>query len=125
VITGLDAVTNDLGRLALDQAWYRQQAIAANIANHATPGYKALRVDFETVVAEIGSQIRSGASDGQILETIDRARGRMRLEATDAPVQLDEQMVELTKNSLHYLSVLTAIEKYGSIKSVAVRGESR
>jgi len=40
---------------ALDGVWQRQRAIANNIANHETPGYKAIKVDFE---ASLEQEIR-------------------------------------------------------------------
>jgi flagellar basal-body rod protein FlgB len=40
---------------ALDGVWQRQKAIAANIANQETPGYKAVKVSFE---AELENQVK-------------------------------------------------------------------
>ena len=125
MISELDAVTNALGRLALDQAWMRQQVIASNIANHATPGYRTARLDFENVLTEVDKALQTGLSEPAALERIEAARSSMQPRSTDEPVALDQEMVALTKNSLHYLATLAALEKYGSLKGIAIRGESR
>lgn len=50
-----DSVTSAMLQKALDGVWQRQRAIANNIANHETPGYKAIKVDFE---ASLEQEIR-------------------------------------------------------------------
>lgn len=47
-----DSITYALMKRALDGTWQRQKAISANIANHETPGYKAVKVDFEKALAD-------------------------------------------------------------------------
>jgi len=42
-----DTITSAILQKALDGTWQRQRAISNNIANHETPGYKAIKVDFE------------------------------------------------------------------------------
>jgi flagellar basal-body rod protein FlgB len=42
-----DSLTSAILHRALDGTWQRQRAIANNIANHETPGYKAMKVNFE------------------------------------------------------------------------------
>lgn len=42
-----DSITSAILQRALDGSWQRQRAISNNIANHETPGYKAIKVDFE------------------------------------------------------------------------------
>lgn len=42
-----DTIANALVQKALDGTWQRQRAISNNIANHETPGYKAIKVSFE------------------------------------------------------------------------------
>jgi flagellar basal-body rod protein FlgB len=42
-----DSLPSAILQRALDGTWQRQRAIANNIANHETPGYKAIKVSFE------------------------------------------------------------------------------
>ncbi len=50
-----DSITSAMLQKALDGVWQRQRAISNNIANHETPGYKAIKVDFE---ASLEQEIR-------------------------------------------------------------------
>lgn len=54
----LDSVTNTALTSALDGLAARQRAIADNIANVNTPGYRAQRVAFEDALA---SSVRAGS----------------------------------------------------------------
>ncbi len=45
---------------ALDGTWQRQRAIANNIANHETPGYKAIKVNFEDSLERELKKLESG-----------------------------------------------------------------
>lgn len=58
---GNDSVTAMLQK-ALDGTWERQKAIANNIANQETPGYKAQKVSFEDAL-EREMKNYAGASD--------------------------------------------------------------
>ena len=49
---GLEAITTAALGLALDAASLRQQAIAANLANHGAEGYVAQKLDFESQMQE-------------------------------------------------------------------------
>ncbi|MDD2189661.1 MAG: flagellar basal body rod protein FlgB [Eubacteriales bacterium] len=42
-----ESLTSAILQRALDGTWQRQRAISGNIANYDTPGYKALKVNFE------------------------------------------------------------------------------
>ena len=49
-----DSITAALYQKALDGTWQRQKATSNNIANSETPGYKAIKVNFEdSLKAEI------------------------------------------------------------------------
>jgi len=102
-----------LARLALDAASLRQQAIAHNIANANTPGYVPLGVNFEQQLA-----FARGASGGSVPASVKPfiepdTSGTTR-------VALDMEMVKLTQNTVHYQSLLKALDKRGSIIATAV-----
>jgi flagellar basal-body rod protein FlgB len=50
-----ESVTASMMQRALDGVWQRQKAIAGNIANQETPGYKAVKVSFEK---ELENQVK-------------------------------------------------------------------
>ncbi|HPO04039.1 MAG TPA: flagellar basal body rod protein FlgB [Bacillota bacterium] len=47
-----DSLTSAMIKKALDGTWQRQKAISGNIANHETPGYKAVKVNFEQTLKQ-------------------------------------------------------------------------
>lgn len=100
----------------LDAVWKKNEAIAANIANAETPGYKSVSVDFESVFREVlGTDRFSALSDSSspaltALNAADLERlepefsensgSAMRMDGNN--VDLDAEMTELAKNSILY-----------------------
>jgi flagellar basal-body rod protein FlgB len=124
MIGSLDAVTHAMAGLGLDMLWQRHQLIAANIANHATPGYQPLELDFDTTLSDLaggGGEI----SQEEALGRLAWARGSAHVVQREGNVELDREMVDLTSNTLHYQALLSAIERFGSIRRLAVEGGTR
>ena len=61
-----DSVTSALLQKALDGTWQRQRAIANNIANHETPGYKAIKVSFVDYKFDVVSQYGEDKGPGRM-----------------------------------------------------------
>ncbi len=76
----------------LDLTARRQQALASNIANMDTPGYKAQDVTFQ--------QELNGATTTKVIEL----GGTMKENGNN--VELEKNMTELTKNGLQYLTLV-------------------
>jgi flagellar basal-body rod protein FlgB len=79
----LDSASMDLLQKKLDAVWMRQQVIAGNIANAATPGYKSKTVAFE---AQLRQKLNAtGVSDRSIQSALDRVQPTIvRQEGTEA-----------------------------------------
>ena len=60
-----DSVATSMMQKALDGVWQRQKAIATNIANQETPGYKAIKVSFEK---ELEKKVKSLQTSSNSLE---------------------------------------------------------
>jgi flagellar basal-body rod protein FlgB len=99
----------DTTQIALDQAMsgasLRQKAIAENIANANTPGYKRSDVDFHSTLQKA---VESGDA-GAKLEQVDFTRttdtsSSMRADGNN--VDIDEEMANLSQNSLDYQSLV-------------------
>lgn len=110
----------------LDAVWKKNEAIAANIANAETPGYKSVQVDFESVfreVLETGRPAAFSGTDGTPAPFLRRAGDLDRLEpvvtengATSQRldgnnVDLDAEMTELAKNALLYDTLTYAMSR--------------
>jgi flagellar basal-body rod protein FlgB len=107
---GLIALTG----LALDATTMRHRAIAQNIANANTPGYRPVDVSFETQVRAL----QSAGGDGT-----PALRPQLRLAGADQ-VSLDTQMTQLAENTLHHEALLKALNKQFAIISAAI-GEGK
>ncbi|HWQ78050.1 MAG TPA: flagellar basal body rod protein FlgB [Anaerovoracaceae bacterium] len=107
-----DSITSAILQKALDGTWQRQRAIANNIANHETPGYKAVRVSFEdslnNEIQKFGDRI---PSKEQITEGIDAIRDSeisiysdrsTALRADGNNVDLDLENIEMAKTQIQY-----------------------
>lgn len=86
-----DSVTQVLAS-ALDGVTTRQQAIANNIANVDTPGFRATSVDFET-------QLKSAIADGQF-DSGNAVDVGVTTTPTDTPVGANGNNVDLRKETM-------------------------
>lgn len=57
-----ESYTLALLQRAMDGTWQRQKAIANNLANQETPGYKAVRVSFEESLQKEVDKIKESAA---------------------------------------------------------------
>ena len=107
-----DSVTSALLQKALDGTWQRQRAIANNIANHETPGYKAINVSFEDSldqeIRKIGSATQTKAQIDEALEDIKNSEISMYSDnatserADGNNVNLDLENIEMAKTQIQY-----------------------
>lgn len=122
-------VTSQLVSLALDAALARHAAIATNIANVATPGFQPLTARFDQLVEQL--QATAGdrsldATTGGLAQSMSESLESQPLmvDTRSSEVQLDMQMAELSKNSLHYQALLTAQGKLMDLAQLAI-GEGK
>ena len=119
---GLEAITTTALGLAMDAASLRQQAIATNIANHATQGYVPQKVDFESQMQEARRALDGKGS----MEAFALAGVRLQLEPVldahgqPAKVQLDEQVADLAQNAVQFQVLARGLSRHFSILSTAV-----
>lgn len=110
-----------LVKAALDASSLRHEAIATNIANINTPGFKSLKVSFE-------DQLQGLVSSGQY-KNDETLKNRMKnikpyiFETTNEQQtnQLDVEMVDMAKNTIHYQTLLKGLRGYGSIVKMAIK----
>jgi flagellar basal-body rod protein FlgB len=99
----------------------RQKAIASNVANSQTPGYRRIDVRFADVVAEAmerGSDAEADEVEGELFRPLN-----MPVDTSGNDVDLDTEMGELVKNSLlqkTYMRLLA--RKYRQIETAINTG---
>lgn len=115
-------VFGDLASSAVYQAmqglWAEQQAVANNVANVDTPGYKAQDVNFESSLA-------------QAISAGDPSQMQITTTASDAPadqtgnnVSLSAEMVEEQKAGMQFQTMIDAMNAKFQLLSVAINGPS-
>jgi flagellar basal-body rod protein FlgB len=115
----IETITTAALGLALDAASLRQQAIAANIANHSTEGYVPQKLDFE---AQLASARRSlgGTLDEFALSNV-KLQLQPVLDANGAPakVQLDAEMADMARNSVQFQALARGLNRHFAILAMA------
>jgi flagellar basal-body rod protein FlgB len=102
---------------ALNVRARNQNVIASNISNVDTPGYKEKAVDFPK---ELERQL--GQSKDVEVHVVDRpSEGYERLDENS--VNLEEQVMKMTENSLYYDALVQTIaKKFSMMKYVISEG---
>lgn len=99
----------------------RMGVIASNIANAATPGYKARDIDFNAALdARMASQARGGASDPRA-GMVWRQPTMPSLDGNT--VELNREQVAFAENAVAYSATLSFVQ--GRVNSItrALKGE--
>jgi flagellar basal-body rod protein FlgB len=119
---GVESITAAALGLALDAASIRQQAIAANIANHATEGYVPRQLEFQAQMQEAQRVLASeGTLDARTLAGV-QLRLEPSLDAQGQPVKvhLDEQVADMAQNAVQYQVLARALNRHFAILSSAM-----
>ena len=122
----LEALTTATLALALDAASRRQQAIAANVANVNVEGFQALRLDFESQLAQARDSLQRGGS----VEARDLAAVQLELQpevdeaGLPARVRLDVEMAEMARNAVHYQALAQGLTRHFGMLAAAA-GDGR
>lgn len=117
----------------LDAAYLRQKVIADNIANMNTPGFKKSEVRFENALKQALGSDSSGlrtTHPRHIPNQADISRlapeivkiDNTSMRASGNNVDIDQEMVNLAKNTLVYSTVAQTLSTRKSIMSYVVQG---
>lgn len=130
-----DSITAALYQKALDGTWQKQKATSNNIANAETPGYKAIKVNFEnSLKAEINKlQTTANASKNGFLDkmesiqTIDNSNINVYQGATSNRldrnnVDMESENIDMTKSVLQYNSLVRGVSDSYSRLKYAING---
>lgn len=123
-----------VARQALDGLSQRQDAIAANVANVDTPGYRRREVTFEDTLAQqanmsstgmrttdprhIASRGSTSPSDGSAVRERDVVSSRN--DAND--VSIDEEMLLLAETQLRYQALTQGVGRRLTTLRTVIRG---
>ena len=111
-----DLSTSSL-RVAVAGLAARQAAIANNIANIETPGYRARKVKFEEALT---SAVQNGRAPQSVKPTVHDSLEPTRLNGNN--VNLDEETLSHIDTTMRYQLTIRALDgKYGLIRD-AIKG---
>jgi len=106
---------------ALEIRSQRLAMLASNIANAATPGYKARDIDFQKALADATGN--DGLSAGQAAQNNVGYRVPLETSLDGNTVELSTEQNQFAENALQYKATLSFLEgRIGTIKQ-ALRGE--
>lgn len=117
----IEALTTAALSAALDAASLRHAAVAANIANAGTEGYVPVRVSFDERLEEARAALRDrGTMESSHLDVL-RGRLQSMLDATGEParVQVDVEMTELARNSVHFQVLTQSLSRHLGMLALA------
>ena len=104
-------------RVAVSGLAARQQAIANNIANIETPGYRARKVKFEEALQ---SAVTNGTSPAEVTPSVLTSLEPTRLNGNN--VNLDQETLSHIDTSMRYSLAIRALDgKYNSLRE-AIKG---
>lgn len=117
----LSGPVSDLVLYALNASTMRHNAIANNIANINTPGYRPLTVSFEDkfnqhlaiskLSDDVGLKRALSFSQPEFVE----------MKIPTGTNQLDIEMVDMAKNTLRYETLIKGLKGYGAITKLAIK----
>lgn len=123
-----DHISFQASTLALREK--RNLLLASNIANAATPNYKARDIDFEREMARQNGQSPVRISDARHIDSLAgsgmsdvKYRQPLNPSLDGNTVEMAVEQMEFSENSLRYMTTLTFLNNRISGLMTAIRGE--
>jgi flagellar basal-body rod protein FlgB len=108
----IDGIFNNTKVLekALDGTWTRNEAIAQNIANADTPGYKRKTVAFEEYLKDAmdGSTIDNSSVDNVEIK-VGQDNSTLSTRSDGNNVDIESEMASMAKNTIEYETLVQSI----------------
>lgn len=117
----IGSIVTDIGSKALDAMWMRANVISNNISNNDTPNYKAKKVDFENQLANALNDNNITSSELSSVQPVE-SEDEGTYSVNGNGVDIENQMVELTRNQLQYSYLERAVSDNLDLLMTAARG---
>lgn len=122
----IDSATTDLLSLAIDAAALRQQALAQNIANVNTPGYRRIDVSFvERINALVDASGHVRAPGKADLAAFRPYVQVAQPEGGDGTVSLDTEVAAMSENTLRHQILVKALSRHLALIGTAINEGKR
>lgn len=130
-----DSITSALYQKALDGTWQRQKATSNNIANSETPGYKAIKVNFEDSLKAEMSKLQTASNSRstgfldkmESIQSINDSNINVYEGATSSRldennVDLESENIDMSKSVLQYYYLVRGVSDSYSRLKYAING---
>jgi flagellar basal-body rod protein FlgB len=114
-----------LAQKLLDAAALRQDAIASNIANSETPGYR--RIDL---APDFATQLRASAQNGELSSVMDSLQPHLTEDASARSttpdgnsVDLEQELLAMNQNSVEYNYLTEVVSQNIKQLKIAISGQ--
>lgn len=126
MIVDLTNTTSELAKFTLDVLTMQHKYIANNIANTNTINYRAEKVDFNSIYKDLDHKLEN---DKNIVNTLDDLKtdiyaGKHQIKSNVEGVELDNEMVGLSKNTIMYKALLSALSIRSDFMKIVLTGSS-
>lgn len=111
----MDPISATLVIKALDGLSTRQQVTAHNIANASTPGYRPLRVTFETALAR-------AAASGDVADVRAQVEPDPAFAGVSDGLRLDLELANSAQTASRYAALVDVLSRQLQLQSLAVTG---
>lgn len=121
----------------LDASWFNNKAIANNIANADTPGYKRQKVEFQSLLSDAidNSAVKGSETNPKFIpvgaDKMDNVKYKITQDNTTSMredgnnVDIESEMSQLAKNNIMYNSLIQQISGKFSKLRAAITGGGR
>jgi flagellar basal-body rod protein FlgB len=117
----VDSITPKIIEQALNGLSLRHEAIASNIANLNTVGYRPISVSFESQLANVQRAYSTGGNQGSAFEISPIVtRGKKQASAVSNS-NIDANTVMLNQNVIQYHALIKGMQHYMGMLSIAVK----
>mgnify|MGYP000861620889 FL=1 len=119
---GMTAITGKIVEYALDGLSLRHSAIAANIANANSTGYRPLRVSFESNLSGLLGQSTGSPPFGPTPSELPTPQvfAAPPISESLRHRALENEIVQLNRNVLQYQALIKGLDKYTAVISTAI-----
>jgi len=114
-----------LARKLLDAAALRHEAIAANIANAETPGYRRLDVNPD-FAAQLKSSVQSGSlvQPGELQPRLIEDQHARTVRPDGNTVEIEHELLEMNRNAVEYEFLAEVVSRNIKQLKLAITGRS-
>ncbi len=111
-----------LVQFSLDVLDMQHSYIANNIANANTPGYYPSRINFSSIYNEINNNMNTEQELSSLLldVKVDVQNGEHIISSNVAGVELDSELIGLSKNTVMYRALLSALSNRADFMKIVL-----